>query len=83
MGEYFTTRVTRERKDELDIAVAELINRGFELVSINSGSETRKLFDLNSKRGAKKQFSSDYEVNKYVATLRRASDGRHAVRSSG
>lgn len=82
MTEYFTTRVTRGRKDELDIAVAELESRGFEVVSVHNENETRKMFDLNpDSRGPKRRFANDYTTNKYVAVMRRKSDGRHAVRT--
>lgn len=84
MDEYFTTRVTRRSKEELDKQVAELESRGFEVVSVYNENETRKMFELNpDSRGPKRKFANDYTTNKYVAVMRRKSDGRHAVRSSG
>lgn len=72
MTEYFTTRVTRGSKAELEKGVAELESRGFELVSIHEDSETRKMFALNGdKHGPKKRFANDYTTHKYVAVMRR------------
>lgn len=72
MGEYFTTRVTRGSKEELDKRVAELVSEGFEVVGVHNETETRKMFDLNpDSRGPKKKFANDFTTNKYVAVVRR------------
>lgn len=72
MGEYFTTRVTRGSKEELDKRVAELEESGFEVVSVHNEKETRKMFDLNpDSRGPKKKFANDFTTHKYVAIMRR------------
>ena len=72
MGEYFTTRVTRGSKEELDKRVAELVSEGFEVVGVHDDTETRKMFDLNpGSRGPKKKFANDFTTHKYVAVMRR------------
>ncbi|WP_342505655.1 hypothetical protein [Sporosarcina sp. FSL K6-2383] len=79
MGEYFTTRVKRGSKEDLDKRVAELVADGFEVVGVHNESETRKMFDLNpDSRGPKKKFANDFTTHKYVAVLRRKNTRVHA-----
>lgn len=70
--DYFEIKVTGERKDEVDRRVAELQERGFELISTHTDSETRKMFSINHDRfGPKKRFANDFTTNKIIAIMRR------------
>ncbi|WP_342512279.1 hypothetical protein MKY34_16870 [Sporosarcina sp. FSL K6-1522] len=72
MSKYFTTRVTGGDKAVVDRRVAELVAKGFELVSMSEDSETRKMFALDpGSYGPKKKFANDFTTHRYIAVMRR------------
>ncbi|MEK5070528.1 hypothetical protein [Sporosarcina sp. FSL K6-1508] len=72
MGEYFTTKVTGIDETEVKRRVAELIVKGFEVVTEGSESRSVAIYKrTNSVGRSKTAFAEREERGKYIVVMRR------------